>query len=169
MKRACLAAATASILFASAVFISAADPPDPGVTLIGVGSISGSASDLSGLQGSPICALDIDRNVTGNCIDAATLGGFGSALAYTGHDNVFLAVPDRGPFDGRTDVPYLNRFHFMRIAIDTSAPFPNITSVLLDTRFLKDTGHRNFVGDAYAFSSTDPSATLRFDPEGVRV
>jgi hypothetical protein len=48
--------------------------------------------------------------VTTNCIDAATLGGFGSGFTYTGHDNVFLGVPDRGPFDGRTDVPYPTRF-----------------------------------------------------------
>ena len=169
MKPVWPAALTASILIISSVFISAADPPDPGVTLIGVGEVSGSASDLSGLQGSSICALDADRNVTSNCIDAATLGGFGSALAYTGHDGVFLAVPDRGPFDGRTDVPYLNRFHFMHITVDAGAPFPNIKTVLLDTRFLKAKGNRDFVGDAYAFSATDPSATLRFDPEGVSV
>src|SRR5262249_29838530 len=104
MKRVWLAGLTASILIASSVFIPAADPPDPGVTLIGTGAIPGNALDLSGLQGLPICALDIDKHATANCIDRATLGGFGSALTYTGHDNVFVAVPDRGPFDGRTDV-----------------------------------------------------------------
>jgi hypothetical protein len=25
-------------------------------------------------------------------------------MTYTGHDNVFIAAPDRGPFDGATDV-----------------------------------------------------------------
>src|SRR5262245_12248441 len=109
MKHVWLAALTASIFCASSVFISAADP-DPGVTLIGTGAIPGSSLDLSGFQGTSICALDVDRNPTTNCIDRATLGGFGSALAYTGHDDVFLAVPDRGPFDGRTDTPYLDRF-----------------------------------------------------------
>src|SRR4029453_10093834 len=93
----------------------------------------------------------------------------------TGHDDVFLAVPDRGPFDGRTDTPYLDRFHFLHITVDTSASFPpapsqsNIRVALLAPRFLKSTGNVSFVGDAYAFSTTDPFATLRFDPEGVSV
>jgi hypothetical protein len=169
------AALTASILIASSVQLTAADPPDPGVTLIGTAFISGTASDLSGLSGT-ICALGLDpEDVTANCIAKTILGGFGSGLAYTGHDNVFVAVPDRGPFDGRTDVPYLDRFHFMHITIDTSVTFPpaarqsNIHVTLLDTRLFKGPGNTNFVGDAYAFSTTDPLATLRFDPEGVRV
>src|SRR5262249_12443912 len=62
-----------------------------------------------------------------------------------------------------------DRFHFMHITVDTSAPFPNIRTALLDTRFFRSTGDENFVGDAYAFSTTDPLQTLRFDPEGVRV
>src|SRR5262245_12668247 len=99
MQRAWLAATTATILIASSVFISSADPPDPGVTLVGVGSVPATAFDLSGLKGSTICAIDIDKKVTSNCIDAALLGGFGSALTYTGQDDVFLAAPDRGPFD----------------------------------------------------------------------
>ena len=144
------------------------------MTLIGTGLISGTASDLSGLTGS-ICALDIDKNVTNTCIPKNTLGGFGSGLAFTGHDNVYVAVPDRGPFDGRTDVAYLDRFHFLHMTVDTSAAFPpatpqsNINVMLLDTRFLKGTGNKTFVGDAYAFSTTDPLATMRFDPEGVIV
>jgi hypothetical protein len=169
MQRAWLAVATATILIASSVFISAADPPDPGVTLIGVGAVPGNGFDLSGLKGSQICAIDIDKNVTDTCIDAATLGGFGSALTYTGRDDVYLGAPDRGPFDGRTDVPYATRFHLLHITVDLRKSFPNINTVVLDTRFLKDTGNRNFVGDAYAFSETDPLRTSRFDPEGVRV
>jgi hypothetical protein len=101
MQRAWLAVTTATVLIASSVFISAADPPDPGVTLIGVGAIPGNAFDLSGLKGSTICAIDVDKKVTNTCIDGATLGGFGSALTYTGHDDVYLGAPDRGPFDGQ--------------------------------------------------------------------
>jgi Esterase-like activity of phytase len=82
-------------------------------------------------------------------------------VAYTGFNNVFLTVPDRGPFDGRTDVLYRDRFHFMRIRINSAGSFPNISTTLLDTRFLK-AGRRNFVGDSSAFD-------VRFDPEGVSV
>src|SRR5262245_17129478 len=87
---------------------------NPGVTLVGVGFVSGTALDRSGLAGQSICSIDD----TTNCIDAATLGGFGSAVAYTGFDDVFVAVPDRGPFDGRTDVPYLDRFHFFHMTTE---------------------------------------------------
>jgi hypothetical protein len=78
-------------------------------------------------------------------------------------------VPDRGPFDGRTTegVPYLNRFHFLYMNIEVGAPFPNMRTRLLDTRFLYSE-NRHLVGDAYAFDA-DPLATLRLDPEGVRV
>src|SRR5262245_26237885 len=104
--------------------ILAVDPPDPGLPLVGVGSVAGSATDLSGLKGATICAIDINKVVTTNCIDKATLGGWGSAFVYTGHDGVFAGVPDRGPFDGRTDVPYWDRFNFFHLKLDTAAGFP---------------------------------------------
>ena len=160
MKHGWLAGLTALIL-GSAVTMSAVNP---GVTLIGTGAIPGNASDLSGLSGS-ICQRD-DLTV---CIDKDTLGGLGSGVTYTGFNNVFLAVPDRGPFDGRTNDPYLDRFHFLHITVNTQAAFPNIKSVLLDTRFLKDERNRHLVGDAYAFDTTTPRAARRFDPEGVAV
>jgi hypothetical protein len=123
------------LLGPSVLFISAADPVDPGITLIGMGKIPGDATDLSGLEGE-IC------NYTGDlCQPRATFGGFGSALTFTGQGNVFLAVPDRGPFDGRTEPgfpTYLDRFHFLQITVDKGAAFPNIKTKLLDTRFLKN-------------------------------
>lgn len=131
---------------------------NPGVSLIGVGLIPGDLLDKSGLAGQSICQQD---NVT-NCIDQATFGGFGSALVHTGFDNVFLAVPDRGPFDGRTDVPYLDRFHFLHLVVSTAAAFPNIQATLLDTRFLTGEGHQALAGDSSVFAE-------RFDPEGVAI
>jgi hypothetical protein len=162
VKHLWIAGTTALIVTISVARMMAADPPDPGVTLIGTGSVSGSASDLSGLAGSTICAIDINKVITTNCIDAATLGGFGSGFTYTGFDSVFLGVPDRGPFDGRTDVPYPTRFHFFHMTVNLSQAFPNITTTLLDTRFLEATGNTSLPGDAYAFDT-------RFDPEGARV
>ena len=140
-----------------------AQPLAPGITLIGQGVVSGAALDTSGLTGN-IC----QASAPANCVPKAILGGFGSDISYTGHDNVFIAAPDRGPFDGLTDVPYLDRFYFLHISTDVGAPFPNIQTVLLDTRFLKNEGGENFVGGAGAFANNDP-ATLRLDPEGIRV
>lgn len=141
---------------------------DPGVTFIGRGTIPGSASDKSGLMGQ-IC----QKGNPANCIAKTTFGGFGSGLTYTGYDNVFLATPDRGPFDGQTDVPYIDRFHFLHITVDTNvSPISgsfNIATTLLDTRLLKNKANQNFVGDSTAFNEVNPLATLRFDPEGVAV
>jgi hypothetical protein len=117
---------------------------------------------MSGLEGEICQKADPTK-----CIDKKTLGGFGSAISYTGYDNVFLAVPDRGPFDGLTNVPYLDRFHILHITVDTTLSprlgALNISTTLLDTRLMKSEGNRNFTGDASAFE--DPN--LRFDPEGV--
>jgi Esterase-like activity of phytase len=136
----------------------------PGITLIGKGFVDGTALDKSGLIGN-IC----QAGVATNCVSKAIFGGFGSDLTYTGHDNVFIAAPDRGPFDGLTDTPYLDRVHFLHITTDLGAPFPNIHTVLLDTRFLKNELGQTFVGAAGAFDVNDELATLRLDPEGIRV
>jgi len=150
--------------FVALTLTASAALADPGITLVGRGLVPGNALDRSGLQ-DQICQVDNPAN----CIPEATLGGFGSAMAYTGHDGVFVAVPDRGPFDGRTDVPYLDRFNFFHLAIDTSRPFPNIDATLLDTRFLRNETQESFVGSSAAFDVDEPLATLRFDPEGVSV
>jgi hypothetical protein len=155
-----LATALAVIVLTTATLcFSAPIPPalTPGITLIGKGVVSGSALDTSGLAGN-IC----QSGAPANCVPQAIFGGFGSDLTYTGHDNVFIAAPDRGPFDGLTDVPYLDRFYLLHITTDIDAPFPNIRTVLLDTRFLKNHGGENFVGAAGSFDS-------RLDPEGIRV
>ena len=162
MKRSWLAG-LGTVILGAAVSLSASDP---GVSLIGMGAIPGSAKDLSGLAGKQICQRD-DTTV---CIDQATLGGLGSGVTYTGVGDLFLAVPDRGPFDGRTNVPYLDRIHVLNITIDrTATAFPNLMTTLLDTRFLRDEKNRNLLGDAYAFDTAKPSATRRFDPEAVAV
>src|SRR5215510_2349518 len=139
-------------------------PALAGITLIGKGSIDGSAVDKSGLTGN-IC----QAGVPANCVPKAIFGGFGSDLTYTGHDDVFIAAPDRGPFDGLTDIPYVDRFHFLHITTDVGAPFPNIHTTLLDTRFLKNEAGQTFVGAAGAYVVNDDVATLRLDPEGIRV
>src|SRR5262245_21933294 len=129
----------------------------PGIMLVGKGLISGSALDKSGLTGS-IC----QAGNPANCIPKAVFGGLGSDLTYTGHDDVFIAAPDRGPFDGLTDVPFLDRVHFLHMTIDVGAPFPNIHPTLLDTRLLTDESGQPFVGAANVFDR-------RLDPEGIRV
>lgn len=136
----------------------------PGIQLVGKGLMSGTSLDKSGLTGN-ICQASAPTN----CVPKSIFGGFGSDIAYTGHDNIFIAAPDRGPFDGLTDVPYLDRFHFLKITTDLNAPFPNIRTTLLDTRFLKNEFGQTFVGAAGSFNANSERATLRLDAEGIRV
>jgi hypothetical protein len=138
--------------------------PPPGIALVGKGLVPGNALDKSGLTGN-IC----QEGVPANCVPKALFGGFGSALTYTGHNNVYVAAPDRGPYDGLTDVPYLDRVHFLHITTDLGAPFPNIQTTLLDTRLLRNELGQPFVGAAGSFDTNNERATLRFDPEGIRV
>src|SRR5262247_1929334 len=123
MKHVCRTAFTMFVLMASTLWAA-----PPGITLIGKGLVSGTSLDKSGLTGN-IC----QAGVPANCVPKAIFGGFGSDLPYTGHADVFIAAPDRGPFDGLTDTPYLDRFYFLHITTDVGAPFPNIRTVLLDT------------------------------------
>jgi hypothetical protein len=95
------------------------------------------------------------------------LGGLGSDLAYTGHDDMYVTAPDRGPFDGLTDVPYLDRVHFVHLV--TNLTTKQVTAKLLDTRFLKNQYGQTFVGSTGAFDVNSDLNTLRFDPEGIRV
>lgn len=148
-------------LFSSTLGVT---PPQAEITLVGKGLIPGTALDKSGLTGNICQAGNPD-----NCVPRALFGGFGSALAYTGHNHVFIAAPDRGPFDGLTDIPYLDRVHFLKITTDLDAPFPNIKTTLLDTRLLRNERGQAFVGAAGAFDAHNERATLRFDPEGIRV
>lgn len=135
-----------------------------GITLIGTGLVPGTSLDKSHLTGN-IC----DAGDSTNCVPLALFGGFGSGFTYSGHDDVFLAVPDRGPFDGLTDIPYPDRVHFLKITTDLNAPFPNIKTDLLDTRILKNERGQALVGAAGAFDINNERNTLRFDPEGIRL
>jgi len=153
-----------AIAAAILIFSFSASAVTPGITLVGRGSVAGNSLDKSGLTGN-IC----QASSPSNCVPKAILGGFGSALTYTGHDNVYVATPDRGPFDGLTDVPYINRFDFFHITTEVGQAFPNISTKLLDTRFLKNEFGQNLLGSASSFVLGDDLSTLRFDPEGIRV
>jgi len=80
-------------------------PVQAAVTFIGEGSIPGTATDQSGLTGL------LEDGVTPHNL----LGGFGSALAYTGKGQRYIATPDRGPADGATS--YIDRLYQLDIKL----------------------------------------------------
>ena len=129
------------------------------ITLVGVGSIPGDATDLSGVTG-----MIAGEN---GSIPHNKLGSFGSGIAYTGSGNIFVATNDRGYSDGVTTPGYLDRFQVFEITLDARAK--TLTPKLLDTRLFKNESGQNFVGQSSAFDPANPSKSLRMDSEGIRV
>jgi hypothetical protein len=125
------------------------------IELIGVGTISGSATD--GLTLSPTTLEDGTPH--------NRVGGFGSAISYTGVGSLYIATPDRGPADGTTS--YLDRAYLLDIPV-TLGPPGSVTASVIDARLLTNELGANFTGSATAFDATNSTASLRFDPEGIR-
>ena len=119
------------------------------VQLLGKTSISATASDLSSM-----------KNLLEDKSPNNRLGGFGSAIAYTGQGNKYLLLPDRGPGDGANS--YSCRFHLAEITVSTPG---KIDFKLLKTTLLKTPEGNLLTGLSKDFG---PSGS-RFDPEGVRV
>lgn len=125
------------------------------IEFIGTGTIVGTAVDDLGLT-DPIDVNGTPQN---------RLGGFGSAMAYTGIGNVYVATPDRGPNDG--DSTYLDRFYYLNI--DVNPVTKTVTPSLISTKLMFKGPGQVFTGNAGAFDASNSSASLRFDPEGVRL
>jgi hypothetical protein len=121
--------------------------------LLGVGCLPGTATDMSNQNDTLEDGTPHNR-----------LGGYGSALAYTGSDNLYIATPDRGPADGTTH--YVDRFQVFRIEVDGSG---RVTPTLVQTALLQTEAGEFLTGSSKAFDAADDSRSLRFDPEGVRI
>ncbi len=155
MRTSCLsytARATALALLCHCGLASAA------VSFIGEGAIAGNATDQSGLTGL------LEDGITPH----NQAGGFGSAFAYSGRDNLYYATPDRGPADGATS--YIDRFYTLRIELRRQAADKyELRPAIVATRLMRAGSRDYFTGSAAAFDGTGSPASLRFDPEGVRV
>ncbi len=184
-----LTTAIASALLALAAQSQAAEP-----VLIGMGNLSGSLSDLSGLN------YNLESGLAANL-----LGGMGSGLAWAG-GNTFLALPDRGPnandwgaasLDNTTS--FISRFQTVQLDLVAAAPgsaLPyTLSPTLKSTTLLSSTTPLTYgpkaptltgivnsstltAGSTQYFSgrsdnfaaglSTNPN-NARLDPEGLRV
>ncbi len=89
----------------------------------------------------------IDPNLAGKLEDgtpANRLGAWGSAIAYTGRDDLYVVLPDRGPngsdynpaIDNTTSFPA--RVQTFRIAVDAHAHTVNVKPI--DTLLLTQRG-----------------------------
>jgi hypothetical protein len=147
-------------LFAAAVLagLVAASRADAEVKLLGTGLIPGTATDNSGLT----------RILEDGVTPENLIGGLGSAIAWTGDRDLYIATPDRGPADGTTT--YTDRAYLVRVRVRaTHGGSYSVTPAVLDTRLLQSERRRVFTGSAAAFDPTNSSDSVRLDPEGVRV
>ena len=128
---------------------------DHRIELIGVAAVPWDATDLSGLT-EPCGPVPHNR-----------FGSWGSAIASDGVSGGgrFVLVPDRGPKDGAEE--YACRVHEARITVDPKGT-PAVKIELLKTTLLND-GKYQYVGLSSSYDSDDQTASLRLDPEGVRV
>lgn len=106
----------------------------------------------------PANATDLSRLPEGVGSDCNLFGGI-SGIAYTGKDNLYVLLPDRGPKDGNTE--YLCRFHTMKINVVGD----QLTTVLQSTTLLRDEMDRPFVGLQEILTPTAKYAG-RLDPKG---
>ncbi len=150
-----------TLLSAHAASTPAATP----IELVATGTSPGNTADRSQLLGK------LEDGTLAN-----RLGSWGSGIAYTGQDNLFVAVPDRGPnasaynpsVDNTTSYPA--RVETFRITVNPSAH--SITIKLIDTRLLTSEDGKALRGLSTDYVADQPSdflANRRIDPEGVRV
>ncbi|HYN04314.1 MAG TPA: esterase-like activity of phytase family protein [Vicinamibacteria bacterium] len=128
------------------------------VKLLGTGVIPGTATDNTGLT----------RTLEDGVTPENLIGGLGSAIAWTGVGDLYVATPDRGPADGATT--YSDRAYLVRVRVRRAGNGSySVTPWVLDTRLLKSERRRVFTGSAAAFDPTNSPDSVRLDPEGVRV
>jgi hypothetical protein len=150
LKDAMAAASEAASAFATHAVAAAP------VELVGTGRVPGNATD--GLLLTPATLEDGTPH--------NQLGAFGSGISYIGCGTKYLAAPDRGPADGTTS--YLDRYYLVDIAVQPGGATP-ISAHLASARLLTNGEGNNLVGLAAAYDANNSIASLRLDPEGVRV
>jgi len=144
-----------------ALSVGTMSPDSADIDLLCVGLVPWNAQDRSGLSDSistPTGSMPHDQ-----------LGSFGSGLAYTGRDNLYVACPDRGPADGAA--AYFCRVQFMRISLVPSEDGSE-WSMRIEcerTSLLRSARGEQFIGSAAAINPAEPARALRYDPEGIRV
>ena len=154
------------LLFCFTLVQSAARANDPAIRLLGTCKISGTATDSTGLnqQLVPDMGTSKDEIPIGRTFHNNLFGGI-SAIAWSGTEDVFWMLPDRGPLDGAVD--WSCRVHQVRIVVDPNGNGP-IECEILSTVLLHDDRGIIYTGKATAFEASD-TCSHRLDPEGIRV
>ncbi len=139
------------LAFVFQAFLSQALAQSP--QLIGIGQFPATVIDHTGLSEKLSNGAPHDR-----------LGGI-SAIDYTGGDNQYLVLSDRGHDDGET--AFQCRMHSIRITIDPLASDP-VKLDLLASQLLRDSQRRPFVGESSQLHASQ-NFGHRLDPKGLRI
>jgi len=128
-------------------------PATAEIKLLAEGEISATALDQSHLSG-----LLEDGETP-----KAQEGGFGGAIAYSGHEHLYYAVPDRGPGAGETS--YIERLYALDIRLNKTDKGFQLVPRISATHLLKDQSGRFMTGDASAFDNVNSESSRRRDSE----
>lgn len=132
--------------------------------LIATAQISVDAADRSGTGNTLTDQLNkTDETSSKLTFRNDQLGGI-SAIAWSGEDDLYWFLPDRGPLDGAVD--WSCRVQKFRVSMDSDSA--EMKTELIATVMLKDQNGQPFTGLATAFVSSE-SHPARLDPEGIRV
>lgn len=122
-------------------------------TLYGTGNIPPNTRD-----GLVVTPATLQSGLSNNQI-----GAFGSAIAYTGAGNLYIATPDRGPNDGNDS--YTDRYYQLEITLNAGMVTPRVVGAST----LNKVPGTTFTGFSSEFDASNSTESRRFDPEGVRV
>lgn len=141
-------------LFATILSFSSVQPTAAQVEFLGSIRIPGTTTDLSGLTGELEGGVPVDQ-----------LGGF-SAIEYSGQDDIYYVLPDRGAGDGAVSYPC--RVHKVKLTIDARSG--NINFEQLGTVLLKNKNGESLIGSEARMLQWDGlDRCPSYDPEGIRI
>ncbi|MCU0720412.1 MAG: esterase-like activity of phytase family protein [Pirellula sp.] len=141
-------------LFATAFLLANVQTAEAQVEFLGSIRIPGTTTDLSGLTG------ELEGGVPVN-----QLGGF-SAIEYSGEDNVYYVLPDRGAGDGAVSYPC--RVH--KVALNVDAQSGNLEFEQIGTILLKNKKGESLIGSEARMLEWDGQGRCpSYDPEGIRL
>lgn len=140
------------------------------VTYIGRAAIPGGpSSTFADYSGLPHTLLEDNTSYQDR------FDGFGSGMTYTGFNNRFVFLNDRGPnktvFDPSVDntTSYRTRFQIADVTLTGSGNSYNVNLNLVGTSMLRNEAGQNFTGRSDAFVGPNATQNLRLDPEGIAV
>jgi hypothetical protein len=126
---------------------------DDSVQFLGTAQLPGTATDRSGLTDQLEDGTPHNR-----------LGGL-SAIEYSGADDQYYVLSDRGPKDG--SLRFACRWHTIELKLPQEGKHEGSVR-LIGTTLLTAQDGKPYVGIASAFDPQGPDGNHRFDPEGLR-